>query len=152
MKYISQPPLLLDVHIHKPLLPARTWMDSLLAFFPGLQVRWHHAKQSFYFGLCHFSNIVPTVFPVHASGVKGGYPSCHWDSRDAVSGYKETQFPPRGNFNLKYQFLGLNCAAKKLQYYPTIESCNSIWLDLLRLWRSLLFHTMHLYFSFFFLF
>ncbi|KAF3834925.1 hypothetical protein F7725_027483 [Dissostichus mawsoni] len=36
--YISQPPLLLDVHIHKPLLPARTWMDSLLAFFPGLQV------------------------------------------------------------------------------------------------------------------
>ncbi|KAG9343451.1 hypothetical protein JZ751_013615, partial [Albula glossodonta] len=37
MKYISQPPLLLDVHIHKPLLPARTWMDSLLAFFPGLQ-------------------------------------------------------------------------------------------------------------------
>lgn len=39
MKYISQPPLLLDVHIHKPLLPARTWMDSLLAFFPGLQVR-----------------------------------------------------------------------------------------------------------------
>lgn len=39
MKYISQPPLLLDVHIHKPLLPARTWMDSLLAFFPGLQVK-----------------------------------------------------------------------------------------------------------------
>ncbi|MGH0159316.1 UNVERIFIED_CONTAM: hypothetical protein FKN15_070061 [Acipenser sinensis] len=38
MKYISQPPLLLDVHIHKPLLNARTWMDSLLAFFPGLQV------------------------------------------------------------------------------------------------------------------
>ncbi|KAJ8418998.1 hypothetical protein AAFF_G00004970 [Aldrovandia affinis] len=38
MKYISQPPLLLDVHIHKPLLPARNWMDSLLAFFPGLQV------------------------------------------------------------------------------------------------------------------
>nr|XP_020487770.1 ER degradation-enhancing alpha-mannosidase-like protein 3 isoform X1 [Labrus bergylta] len=38
MKYISQPPLLLDVHIHKPLLPARTWMDALLAFFPGLQV------------------------------------------------------------------------------------------------------------------
>uniref|UniRef100_A0A8C3A0V6 alpha-1,2-Mannosidase n=1 Tax=Cyclopterus lumpus TaxID=8103 RepID=A0A8C3A0V6_CYCLU len=38
LSYISQPPLLLDVHIHKPLLPARTWMDSLLAFFPGLQV------------------------------------------------------------------------------------------------------------------
>uniref|UniRef100_H3A0Q9 alpha-1,2-Mannosidase n=1 Tax=Latimeria chalumnae TaxID=7897 RepID=H3A0Q9_LATCH len=38
MKYISQPPLLLDVHIHKPMLNARSWMDSLLAFFPGLQV------------------------------------------------------------------------------------------------------------------
>ncbi|XP_020650757.3 ER degradation-enhancing alpha-mannosidase-like protein 3 isoform X3 [Pogona vitticeps] len=38
MRYISQPPLLLDVHIHKPMLNARTWMDSLLAFFPGLQV------------------------------------------------------------------------------------------------------------------
>uniref|UniRef100_A0A4W3KE71 alpha-1,2-Mannosidase n=1 Tax=Callorhinchus milii TaxID=7868 RepID=A0A4W3KE71_CALMI len=38
MKYISQPPLLLDVHIHKPMLNARTWMDALLAFFPGLQV------------------------------------------------------------------------------------------------------------------
>uniref|UniRef100_A0A452EKT8 alpha-1,2-Mannosidase n=1 Tax=Capra hircus TaxID=9925 RepID=A0A452EKT8_CAPHI len=32
------PPLLLDVHIHKPMLNARTWMDALLAFFPGLQV------------------------------------------------------------------------------------------------------------------
>ncbi|XP_067893537.1 ER degradation-enhancing alpha-mannosidase-like protein 3 [Heterodontus francisci] len=39
MKYISQPPLLLDVHIHKPMLNARTWMDALLAFFPGLQVK-----------------------------------------------------------------------------------------------------------------
>uniref|UniRef100_A0A2K6G7S8 alpha-1,2-Mannosidase n=1 Tax=Propithecus coquereli TaxID=379532 RepID=A0A2K6G7S8_PROCO len=37
MRYISQPPLLLDVHIHKPMLNARTWMDALLAFFPGLQ-------------------------------------------------------------------------------------------------------------------
>uniref|UniRef100_A0A8D0HG28 alpha-1,2-Mannosidase n=1 Tax=Sphenodon punctatus TaxID=8508 RepID=A0A8D0HG28_SPHPU len=36
--YVFQPPLLLDVHIHKPMLNARTWMDSLLAFFPGLQV------------------------------------------------------------------------------------------------------------------
>lgn len=46
MKYISQPPLLLDVHIHKPLLPARTWMDSLLAFFPGLQVRLDHVNSN----------------------------------------------------------------------------------------------------------
>ncbi|XP_060697324.1 ER degradation-enhancing alpha-mannosidase-like protein 3 [Hemiscyllium ocellatum] len=38
MKYISQPPLLLDVHMHNPTINARKWMDSLLAFFPGLQV------------------------------------------------------------------------------------------------------------------
>ncbi|XP_072344395.1 ER degradation-enhancing alpha-mannosidase-like protein 3 isoform X2 [Scyliorhinus torazame] len=38
MKYISQPPLLLDVHMHNPTINTRKWMDSLLAFFPGLQV------------------------------------------------------------------------------------------------------------------
>lgn len=39
MKYISQPPLLLNVHMHNPTVSVRSWMDSLLAFFPGLQVR-----------------------------------------------------------------------------------------------------------------
>uniref|UniRef100_A0A8C2CEV9 alpha-1,2-Mannosidase n=1 Tax=Cyprinus carpio TaxID=7962 RepID=A0A8C2CEV9_CYPCA len=38
MKYISQPPLLLNVHMHNPTVNVRSWMDSLLAFFPGLQV------------------------------------------------------------------------------------------------------------------
>nr|XP_061822437.1 ER degradation-enhancing alpha-mannosidase-like protein 3 [Nerophis lumbriciformis]XP_061822438.1 ER degradation-enhancing alpha-mannosidase-like protein 3 [Nerophis lumbriciformis] len=38
MKYISQPPLLLNVHMHNPTVSARGWMDALLAFFPGLQV------------------------------------------------------------------------------------------------------------------
>ncbi|XP_028830278.1 ER degradation-enhancing alpha-mannosidase-like protein 3 isoform X2 [Denticeps clupeoides] len=38
MKYISQPPLLLSVHMHNPTVSVRSWMDSLLAFFPGLQV------------------------------------------------------------------------------------------------------------------
>ncbi|XP_061603916.1 ER degradation-enhancing alpha-mannosidase-like protein 3 isoform X1 [Phyllopteryx taeniolatus] len=38
MKYISQPPLLRNVHMHNPTVSARSWMDSLLAFFPGLQV------------------------------------------------------------------------------------------------------------------
>ncbi|XP_077478409.1 ER degradation-enhancing alpha-mannosidase-like protein 3 [Stigmatopora argus] len=38
MKYISQPPLLLNVHMHNPTVTSRSWMDSLLAFFPGLQV------------------------------------------------------------------------------------------------------------------
>ncbi|XP_051956448.1 ER degradation-enhancing alpha-mannosidase-like protein 3 isoform X2 [Xyrauchen texanus] len=38
MKYISKPPLLLNVHMHNPTVNVRSWMDSLLAFFPGLQV------------------------------------------------------------------------------------------------------------------
>ncbi|KAK2888411.1 ER degradation-enhancing alpha-mannosidase-like protein 3 isoform X2 [Channa argus] len=38
MKYISQPPLLLNVHMHNPTVSVHSWMDSLLAFFPGLQV------------------------------------------------------------------------------------------------------------------
>lgn len=38
MKYISQGPLLVDVHMHKPEAISRHFMDSLLAFWPGLQV------------------------------------------------------------------------------------------------------------------
>ncbi|XP_052093110.1 ER degradation-enhancing alpha-mannosidase-like protein 3 [Mytilus californianus] len=38
MKYISQGPLLVDVHMHKPEALSRHFMDSLLAFWPGLQV------------------------------------------------------------------------------------------------------------------
>ncbi|XP_036357879.1 ER degradation-enhancing alpha-mannosidase-like protein 3 isoform X2 [Octopus sinensis] len=38
MKYVSQGPLLVDVHMHKPQSTSRNFMDSLLAFWPGLQV------------------------------------------------------------------------------------------------------------------
>ncbi|OWF50523.1 ER degradation-enhancing alpha-mannosidase-like protein 3 [Mizuhopecten yessoensis] len=38
MKYISQGPMFVDVHMHKPLSISRHFMDSLLAFWPGLQV------------------------------------------------------------------------------------------------------------------
>lgn len=38
MKYISQGPLLVDVHMHRPTAAAKGFMDSLLAFWPGLQV------------------------------------------------------------------------------------------------------------------
>lgn len=74
MKYISQPPLLLDVHIHKPLLPARTWMDSLLAFFPGLQViiglnPVNHEESA---GL-----LINSVHIVLVLGVEGRYSSGH---------------------------------------------------------------------------
>lgn len=38
MKYISQGPMLLDVHMHRPHTKTRNFMDALLAFWPGLQV------------------------------------------------------------------------------------------------------------------
>jgi len=38
MKYVSQGPLMVDVHMHKPLTNSRNFMDALLAFWPGLQV------------------------------------------------------------------------------------------------------------------
>lgn len=38
MKYISNGPMLLDVHMHRPNTNSRNFMDALLAFWPGLQV------------------------------------------------------------------------------------------------------------------
>lgn len=39
MKYISQGPMLLDVHMHRPNTNSKNFMDALLAFWPGLQVK-----------------------------------------------------------------------------------------------------------------
>lgn len=38
MKYVSQGPMLVDVHMHRPNTNSRNFMDALLAFWPGLQV------------------------------------------------------------------------------------------------------------------
>lgn len=38
MKYISQGPMLVDVHMHRPHTNSKNFMDALLAFWPGLQV------------------------------------------------------------------------------------------------------------------
>ncbi|KAL5012350.1 hypothetical protein ScPMuIL_010901 [Solemya velum] len=38
MKYVSQGPMLMDVHMHKPQSTSKHFMDALLAFWPGLQV------------------------------------------------------------------------------------------------------------------
>lgn len=38
MRYVNKGPLFIDVHMHKPTVAARTYMDSLLAFWPGIQV------------------------------------------------------------------------------------------------------------------
>ncbi|CAH1787460.1 unnamed protein product [Owenia fusiformis] len=38
MRYINQGPMLVDVHMHRPTSNSKNFMDSLLAFWPGLQV------------------------------------------------------------------------------------------------------------------
>ncbi|KAJ0183859.1 hypothetical protein K1T71_000282 [Dendrolimus kikuchii] len=38
MKYINRGPIMLAVHMHRPHLQSRNFMDALLAFWPGLQV------------------------------------------------------------------------------------------------------------------
>lgn len=50
MKYVSQGPMLLDVHMHRPNTNSKNFMDALLAFWPGLQV------QFFYSIYVYFSN------------------------------------------------------------------------------------------------
>ncbi|CAI2356432.1 unnamed protein product [Caenorhabditis sp. 36 PRJEB53466] len=37
-RYVSKGPLIVDVHMHRPTVATRGFMDSLLAFWPGLQV------------------------------------------------------------------------------------------------------------------
>ncbi|CAD5230317.1 unnamed protein product [Bursaphelenchus okinawaensis] len=38
MKYLNRGPLFVDVHMHRPTIAARSYMDALLAFWPGVQV------------------------------------------------------------------------------------------------------------------
>lgn len=38
MRYVNKGPLFVDVHMHKPTVASRSFMDALLAFWPGLQV------------------------------------------------------------------------------------------------------------------
>lgn len=38
MRYVNKGPLFIDVHMHKPTVASRNYMDALLAFWPGLQV------------------------------------------------------------------------------------------------------------------
>ncbi|KAK6763982.1 hypothetical protein RB195_024351 [Necator americanus] len=38
MRYVNKGPLFVDVHMHRPTVATRSFMDALLAFWPGLQV------------------------------------------------------------------------------------------------------------------
>ncbi|ETN86746.1 hypothetical protein NECAME_05834 [Necator americanus] len=37
MRYVNKGPLFVDVHMHRPTVATRSFMDALLAFWPGLQ-------------------------------------------------------------------------------------------------------------------
>lgn len=51
MKYVSQGPMLLDVHMHRPNTNSKNFMDALLAFWPGLQVS---SAVQFYYSFYYF--------------------------------------------------------------------------------------------------
>jgi mannosidase alpha-like ER degradation enhancer 3 len=38
MRYLNKGPVFIDVHMHKPNIATRSYMDSLMAFWPGMQV------------------------------------------------------------------------------------------------------------------
>lgn len=57
MKYVSQGPMLLDVHMHRPNTNSKNFMDALLAFWPGLQVYY-----KFSFQLKKFTNLLLRFF------------------------------------------------------------------------------------------
>ncbi|KHN83235.1 ER degradation-enhancing alpha-mannosidase-like protein 3 [Toxocara canis] len=38
MRYVNKGPVFVDVHMHKPTVASRSFMDALLAFWPGVQV------------------------------------------------------------------------------------------------------------------
>ncbi|KAI6192394.1 Edem3 protein [Aphelenchoides bicaudatus] len=42
MRYLNKGPLFIDVHMHKPMVASRSYMDALLAFWPGVQVIQKH--------------------------------------------------------------------------------------------------------------
>lgn len=90
MKYISQPPLLLNVHMHNPTVSVRSWMDSLLAFFPGLQVRNFSLRIS---GEKFATGVM--VFVILA-GFARRFKTGHRDPRDALPGHQAAQVPSRG--------------------------------------------------------
>ncbi|KAL5281282.1 EDEM3 family protein [Megaselia abdita] len=69
MKYISEGPMLLDVLMHRPHAKSRNFMDSLLAFWPGLQVLSGDLKPAvqtheMLYQVMQLHNFIPEAFTV----------------------------------------------------------------------------------------
>lgn len=69
MKYISEGPMLLDVLMHRPHAKSRNFMDSLLAFWPGLQVLSGDLKPAvqtheMLYQVMQMHNFIPEAFTV----------------------------------------------------------------------------------------
>ena len=72
---------MLDVHMHKPLRSSRNFMDSLFAFWPGLQVGLYTCTRHMLW--CVWCRCAPVLYPTCyvVSGAPVLYPTC-----DGVSG------------------------------------------------------------------
>ncbi len=79
MKYISNGPLLVDVNMNTPTRMSRSYMDSLLAFWPGLQVLWGDVEAAIHthdmlYHVAERHNFLPEAFTLDFRVHWGNHP------------------------------------------------------------------------------
>ncbi|KAG7203501.1 hypothetical protein KM043_013559 [Ampulex compressa] len=79
MKYVSQGPMLLDVHMHRPNTNSKNFMDALLAFWPGLQVLKGDIKPAvetheMLYQVMQRHNFIPEAFTIDFQVLWGHHP------------------------------------------------------------------------------
>ena len=79
MKYISNGPLLVDVSMNAPTRMTRSYMDSLLAFWPGLQVLWGDVESAIHthdmlYHVTERHNFLPEAFTLDFRVHWGNHP------------------------------------------------------------------------------
>lgn len=118
MKYISRGPLLLDVHMHRPHLQSRNFMDALLAFWPGLQVllgdiRPAVATHEMLYQVMQKYTFIPEAFSADMQVIWGQHPL-------RPEFLESTYFLHRATNDDHYLFVG-KAALKSLQKYARVS-------------------------------
>ncbi|XP_075228834.1 ER degradation enhancer, mannosidase alpha-like 2 isoform X1 [Lycorma delicatula] len=117
MKYISQGPMLLDVHMHRPHTNSRNFMDALLAFWPGLQVLKGDLKPAvetheMLYQVMQRHNFIPEAFTTDFQ--------VHWGQHPLRPEFLEsTYFLHRATGDPHYLHVGKN-VLKSLQKYARV--------------------------------
>ncbi|XP_022220191.1 ER degradation-enhancing alpha-mannosidase-like protein 3 isoform X2 [Drosophila obscura] len=118
MKYVSEGPMLLDVLMHRPHAKSRNFMDSLLAFWPGLQVLSGDLKPAvqtheMLYQVMQMHNLIPEAFTVDFQ--------IHWGQHHLRPEFIEsTYFLYRATGDHHYLQVGKR-ALKTLQQYAKVS-------------------------------